>query len=199
MMKDVTNSRAALRTASDCARAAFENLECVIYTHVVCTAPNLSWFESPKLSASWYIVTINIQCTGTAPSLSEPTRHARSSWPRNSSSRSRSRPRSLSWSSRSQQLHKFLYCTGKNAFFWLKLSQIKLNIKMECGNVWPRQPSPDQSVTNIFEYSNIRIYWSRIYIRTFVRIKFSFTNIFGHSFVSNLFVRIYSDIRWWVC
>ena len=48
-------------------------------------------------------------------------------------------------------------------------------------------------------YSNIRIYWSRIYIRTFVRIYFSFTNIFGHSFVSNLFVRIYSDIRWWVC
>ena len=57
----------------------------------------------------------------------------------------------------------------------------------------------NQSVTNIFEYSNIRIYWSRIYIRTFVRINFSFTNIFGHSFVSNLFVRIYSDIRWWVC
>ena len=48
-------------------------------------------------------------------------------------------------------------------------------------------------------YLNIRIYWSRIYIRTFVRINFSFTNIFGHSFVSNLFVRIYSDIRWWVC
>ena len=45
-------------------------------------------------------------------------------------------------------------------------------------------------------YSNIRIYWSRIYIRTFIRINFSFTNIFGHSFVSNLFVRIYSDIRW---
>ena len=56
-----------------------------------------------------------------------------------------------------------------------------------------------QSVTNIFEYSNIRIYWSRIYIRTFVCINFSFTNIFEHSFVSNLFVRIYSDIRWWVC
>ena len=53
-----------------------------------------------------------------------------------------------------------------------------------------------QSVTNIFEYSNIRIYWSRIYIRTFIRINFSFTNIFGHSFVSNLFVRIYSDVRW---
>merc|ERR1719362_2517091 len=53
-----------------------------------------------------------------------------------------------------------------------------------------------QSVTNIFEYSNIRIYWSRIYIRTFVRANFSFTNIFGHSFVSNLFLRIYSDICW---
>ena len=56
-----------------------------------------------------------------------------------------------------------------------------------------------QSVTNVFEYSNIRIYWTRIYIQTFVRINFSFTNIFGHSFVSNLFVRIYSNIRWWVC
>ena len=53
-----------------------------------------------------------------------------------------------------------------------------------------------QSVTNIFKYSNIRIYWSQIYIWTFVRINFSFTNIFGHSFVSNLFVQIYSDIRW---
>ena len=52
-----------------------------------------------------------------------------------------------------------------------------------------------QSVTNIFEYSNIRVYWSRIYIRTFVRINFSFTNIFGHSFVSNFLIRIYSDIR----
>ena len=41
-------------------------------------------------------------------------------------------------------------------------------------------------------YSNIRMYWSQIYIRTFVRINFSFTNIFGHSFVSNLFVQIYS-------
>ena len=54
----------------------------------------------------------------------------------------------------------------------------------------------NQSVTNIFEYSNIRIYWSRINIRTFVCVNFSFTNIFGHSFVSNMFVRIYSDIRW---
>ena len=62
-----------------------------------------------------------------------------------------------------------------------------------------RMDITQQSVTNTFEYSNIRIYWSRIYIRTFVRINFSFTNIFGDSFVSNLFVRIYSDIRWWVC
>ena len=43
-------------------------------------------------------------------------------------------------------------------------------------------------------YSSIWIYWSRIYIRTIVSINFSFMNIFGHSFVSNLFVRIYSDI-----
>ena len=52
-----------------------------------------------------------------------------------------------------------------------------------------------QSVTNISEHSNIRIFWSQIFIRTFVRIKFSYTNIFGHSFVSNLFVQIYSAIR----
>ena len=57
----------------------------------------------------------------------------------------------------------------------------------------------DQSVTNIFEYSNIRIYWARIFIRTFIRVNFVCTNIFGHSFGSNLFVRIYSDIRSWVC
>ena len=53
----------------------------------------------------------------------------------------------------------------------------------------------EQSVTNIFEYSNIQIYWSQIYIRTFVRINFSLMNIFGHSFVSHLFVQIYSDIQ----
>ena len=52
-----------------------------------------------------------------------------------------------------------------------------------------------QSVTNISEHSNIRIFWSQIFIRTFVRIKFSYTNILGHSFVSNLFVQIYSAIR----
>ena len=53
----------------------------------------------------------------------------------------------------------------------------------------------NQSVTNIFEYSNIRIHWSKILIQTFVCINFSFTNIVGHSFVSNLFVQIYLDIR----
>ena len=58
---------------------------------------------------------------------------------------------------------------------------------------------PMQSVTNIFEYSNIRIYWSKIFIWTFIRIKVSFLNILGHSFVSNLFVQIYSDIHSWVC
>ena len=51
-----------------------------------------------------------------------------------------------------------------------------------CG---PPPSPPHQSVTNIFEYSNIRIYWSQIYIRISVRINFSFTNIFGHSFVSD--------------
>ena len=48
----------------------------------------------------------------------------------------------------------------------------------------------NQSVANIFEYLNILV----TNIRTFVCINFSFTNILGHSFVSNLFVRIYSDI-----
>ena len=33
-----------------------------------------------------------------------------------------------------------------------------------------------------------RIFWSQIFIRTFDGIKFSYTNIFGYSFVSNLFV-----------
>ena len=42
----------------------------------------------------------------------------------------------------------------------------------------------DQSVTNIFEYSNIRIFSIQIFIRTFVRINFLDTNIFGYSFVS---------------
>ena len=43
--------------------------------------------------------------------------------------------------------------------------------------------------------ANISEYIAHKYIRTFVRINFSFTNKFGHSFVSNLFVRIYSDIH----
>ena len=55
----------------------------------------------------------------------------------------------------------------------------------------------NQSVTNIFEYSNILVtnIYSDIrsyqfffceYIRTFVRVKFVCTNIFGHSLVSVL-------------
>ena len=52
-----------------------------------------------------------------------------------------------------------------------------------------------QSVTNIFEYSNIRIYLLQIFIWTFVLVNFFDANIFGHSFVSNLIVRIYSNIR----
>ena len=59
------------------------------------------------------------------------------------------------------------------------------------------QPSTYQSVTNIFEYSNILVtnIYSDIrsyqcffyeYIRTFVRVKFVCTNIFGHSLVSVL-------------
>ena len=55
----------------------------------------------------------------------------------------------------------------------------------------------DQSVTNIFEYSNILVtniysdirsyqFFFYKYIRTFIRIKFVCTNIFGHSLVSVL-------------
>ena len=44
-------------------------------------------------------------------------------------------------------------------------------------------------------YSNIRIYWSQIYIRTFVCINFSFTNIFGHSLVSVLECKTKTNIR----
>ena len=49
-----------------------------------------------------------------------------------------------------------------------------------------------QSVTNIFEYSNI--FDPNIYsdIRSY---HFLDTNIFGYSFVSKNFIRIYSDIR----
>ena len=54
----------------------------------------------------------------------------------------------------------------------------------------------NQSVTNIFEYSNIRLYQSGILIRTFARFDNFDTNIFGHSLMSNLF--IYSDIHSWV-
>ena len=78
----------------------------------------------------------------------------------------------------------------RSSRFWVRA--LKLSYKRECSH---------QSVTNIFEYSNIRIYWSRIYIRTFVFINFSFTNIFGHSLVSVLEcktlmnIRIYSNIR----
>ena len=70
----------------------------------------------------------------------------------------------------------------------------------------------DQSVTNIFEYSNILVtniysdirscqFFFYEYIRTFVRVKFVCTNIFGHSLVivleckTKTNIRIYSNIR----
>ena len=69
-----------------------------------------------------------------------------------------------------------------------------------------------QSVTHIFEYSNILVtniytdirsyqFFFYEYIRTFVRVKFVCTNIFRHSLVSVLEcktltnIRIYSNIR----
>ena len=48
------------------------------------------------------------------------------------------------------------------------------------------QLAPVQSVTNIYEYSNIQIYQAQIFIRTFVRVNFVCMNIFGHSFMSVL-------------
>ena len=59
------------------------------------------------------------------------------------------------------------------------------------------QDCADQSVTNIFEYSNILVtniysdirsyqFFFYEYIRTFVRVKFVCTNIFGQSLVSVL-------------
>ena len=50
----------------------------------------------------------------------------------------------------------------------------------------------EQSVTNIFEYSNI--FDPNIYsdIRSYRDFD---TNIFGYSFVSKMFIRIYSDTR----
>ena len=57
---------------------------------------------------------------------------------------------------------------------------------------------PKQSVMNIFKYIHIfkysNIFVTNIYsdIRSY---QFVDTNVFGHSFVSSLIVRIYLDIR----
>ena len=75
---------------------------------------------------------------------------------------------------------------------------------------WQTLTNPDQSVTNIFQYSNIfvtdiylsfvSIFWYK-YIRTFVRVKFDCTNVFGYSIVSVieckncLNIWIYSNIH----
>ena len=49
---------------------------------------------------------------------------------------------------------------------------------------------------NNFKFRSRQLLLStKIFIRTFIRINFTFTNIFRHSFVQNLFVRIYSDIH----
>ena len=67
--------------------------------------------------------------------------------------------------------------------------------------------SPNQSVTNIFEYSNIRIFLIRIFIRVFVRIIFRIRiysdirscQLFGYEYIrifvrGKILIRIYSDI-----
>ena len=64
-----------------------------------------------------------------------------------------------------------------------------------------------QSVTNIYEYLNIQIYWLGIFIQTFIPInflykwiwifvcvKFVFTNIFGHMLLSVWKLVEYSNI-----
>ena len=66
----------------------------------------------------------------------------------------------------------------------------------------------NQSVTNIFEYSNIRIFVIRIFIRIFVRIIFWIRiysdirscQLFGYEYIrifvrSKVLIRIYSDIH----
>ena len=66
----------------------------------------------------------------------------------------------------------------------------------------------DQSVTNIFEYSNIRIFLIRIFIRVFVRIIFRIRiysdirscQLFGYEYIrifvrSKILILIYSNIR----
>ena len=47
------------------------------------------------------------------------------------------------------------------------------------------------TVTNIFEYSNIRIHFSRISIQTFVRIDYFDMNIFGYLFRLNKYPNIF--------
>ena len=54
----------------------------------------------------------------------------------------------------------------------------------------------------IFEYSNIRIFSIQIFIRTFVRINFLDTNVFGYSFVSFSwyeYIRIFVRIKILLC
>ena len=65
-------------------------------------------------------------------------------------------------------------------FFWEKVKIIRSSLV--------------QSVTNIFEYSNI--FDPNVYsgIRSY---HISDTNIFGYPFMSTFWIRIYSDIRSW--
>ena len=58
----------------------------------------------------------------------------------------------------------------------------------------PVAEGTEQSVRNIFEYSNILIYWSQIFIRTFVRVNFSI-QIFSDIHLCSFFMSIYSNIR----
>ena len=69
---------------------------------------------------------------------------------------------------------------------------MKFITKFKFEQIFPAILLKEQSVTNIFEYSNI--FDPNIYsgIRSY---HFSDTNIFGYSLVSTFGIQIYSDIR----
>ena len=68
---------------------------------------------------------------------------------------------------------------------WCSMSRWHLLLCRMDQETAPVAEGTEQSVRNIFEYSNIRIYWSQIFIRTFVRVNFSLTDIFRHLLVLN--------------
>ena len=80
----------------------------------------------------------------------------------------------------------------ENCSQFRRLTILKMSKCFVCLLVLGLKPIVEQSVTNIFEYSNI--FDPNVYsdIRLY---HFLDTNIFGYSFVSTFWIRIYSDIR----